>query len=446
MREGAHLREVFDRLLQTLEGARGPGESFRVALAGEASDFVRFTRGRIRQAGSVLQAHARIDWISGRRHVLATIPVSFDPARDRHRALRAVERVRAALKESPEDPWLVEPREVCSTDEARGGPRPDPDEAIDTVVQASQGLDFVGYFASGEIHDAFGDSRGQRNWRSVLLVQLDWSLHTAEGLAAKGSFADTRWKAPEVERRVARTVLELRALERRPVELPPGEQRVFLGTAAVREILGLLSWGGFGLREQRTKTTPLLALAEGRARLHPSVTLAEDLSAGIAPRFQEEGFLRPQRLVLVEGGELRASLVSPRSAAEFGVPCNGASASESPVALDLAAGDLPFEEATARLGTGLYVSHLHYLNFSDRSAGRLTGMSRFSTLRVEGGEMVGPVRPMRFDESVYRIFGNGLVALTRERETIVDPDSYGRRATTSAVVPGALVEGLRFVA
>ena len=96
------------------------------------------------------------------------------------------------------------------------------------------------------------------------------------------------------------------------------------------------------------------------------------------------------------------------------------------------------------LETGLYISNLWYLNFSDRPAGRITGMTRFATFWVEGGRIVAPVMPMRFDESIYRLLGDALVDLTRERELLPDSSTYGERQTSSVRLPGALVSALRF--
>lgn len=47
---------------------------------------------------------------------------------------------------------------------------------------------------------------------------------------------------------------------------------------------------------------------------------------------------------------------------------------------------------------------------------------------------------MRFDDSVYRIIGDRLIGLTRERHTLLDPGSYERRSTSSMKLPGALVD------
>ena len=90
------------------------------------------------------------------------------------------------------------------------------------------------------------------------------------------------------------------------------------------------------------------------------------------------------------------------------------------------------------------MSNLWYLNVSDRAAGRITGMTRFATFWVEDGRIAGPVEPLRFDDSIYRVLGERLAALTRERELLLDASTYDARSTASARLPGALVEGMRF--
>jgi len=75
----------------------------------------------------------------------------------------------------------------------------------------------------------------------------------------------------------------------------------------------------------------------------------------------------------------------------------------------------------------------------------MTGMTRFASFRVEHGEIVAPLNVMRFDESLYRMLGENLLALTQERELLIDSTSYGQRGTDSALLPGALIEDFRFV-
>jgi predicted Zn-dependent protease len=183
-------------------------------------------------------------------------------------------------------------------------------------------------------------------------------------------------------------------------------------------------------------------MADQDARLSSLVTLRENTREGIASGFQGEGFVRPETVPLVEAGRLSAALVNPRSAREYGVPTNGANSGETPESLDLAAGTLPDAQALQALGTGLYIGNLWYLNFSDRSACRFTGMTRFASFWVEDGRIRAPLNVMRFDDTAYRILGENLEALTQERDLVPDADTYGERSTLSMRTPGALVRDL----
>jgi len=147
---------------------------------------------------------------------------------------------------------------------------------------------------------------------------------------------------------------------------------------------------------------------------------------------------------LVAGGALVGSLVSPRTAREFALAENGANAAEMPESLTMAGGDLPAADALAALDTGLAIGNLHYLNYSDRPAARITGMTRFATFWVEGGEIVAPVDVLRFDDTLYRMLGANLEALTAETEFILDAGTYRSRQLASLRLPGALVSELAF--
>ena len=76
-------------------------------------------------------------------------------------------------------------------------------------------------------------------------------------------------------------------------------------------------------------------------------------------------------------------------------------------------GTLAAQEALKLLDTGIYISDLWYLNFSDPQVCRMTGMTRFASFWVEDGQLVAPLSVMRFDDSIYEILGSKLVGLTR---------------------------------
>jgi len=123
------------------------------------------------------------------------------------------------------------------------------------------------------------------------------------------------------------------------------------------------------------------------------------------------------------------------------VPANS---NEYPESLDLAGGDIAAEAVLQRLGTGVYVNRLWYLNYSDRPACRMTGMTRFATFWVQDGQVAAPLNVMRFDETIYRMLGENLLGLTAHRELLPSDSTYQARSTRSSRLPGALIDKFRF--
>ncbi|MDX1374569.1 MAG: metallopeptidase TldD-related protein [Burkholderiales bacterium] len=436
------MKAYFFELAGQLERALQAGEVLLLGLDAERSDFVRFNRGRVRQAGSVEQRTLELRLVHAGRQGAAALELE-DGAGDLERARDALGELRASLEGLRPDPWLAINETPASTDSARRGTLPAPDTVVEQVVGAAGGRDLVGIYAAGEIQRGFANSLGQRNWHAVDSFNFDWSLHSASGQAVKGAIAGFEWDRNALFGRLEAAARELALLEAPARTIAPGEYRVFLAPRAMEELVGLLAWDGFSGRARATKQSPLLRMEHG-ARLAPALTIAERSADGIAPPFQEDGFVKPPAVTLIERGQLGAALVSPRTAKEYGLEANGAEPGESPESLELAAGTLPAGEALAALDTGLYVNNLWYLNYSDRAAGRITGMTRFATFWVEQGRIVAPVGAMRFDDTLYRVLGENLEALTLERELLLDPSTYESRSTASALLPGALLRALRF--
>ena len=435
-------KEQFFDLAETLNRECGAGEVLLASLAGERSDFVRFNKALVRQAGTVEQRYLTLRLVRDSRQASATMAICGDSS-DLDLAKRTLSRVRDMLGTLPEDPWLLLPDTVTSTNFERRGALPAAERVVEQAVSEAQGHDFVGFYAAGTIHRGFADSRGQRNWHEVDTFNFDWSAHLKADKAVKEGYAGFDWDLQVFRDKVRTAAQRLELLARPAVTLEPGEYRVFLAPHALEEITGLLSWGAFSARSRATRQSALLLMEHGE-RLSPKVTLAENIAEGTAPLFQGLGFVRPPRVTLIDRGALADSLVSPRSSKEYGYPANGANGGESPEALDLAGGDLPLAQALEALGDGLYIGNLWYLNYSDRPAGRITGMTRFATFKVEAGRIVAPVHALRFDDTIYRLLGTNLVDLTSEREMLLSTSTYDERSTSSSRLPGALIDRMRF--
>jgi predicted Zn-dependent protease len=436
------VKDHFFGLAERLNGELRAGEALLCSLDAERSDFVRFNRGRVRQAGSVQQRFLSVHLVRERRQAAATVTLGGD-GEDWALAHGALTQLRDELAQLPEDPWLLIAEAPVSTETVRRGRLAAAEEVVRQIVIAAAGRDLVGFLASGTIYRGFANSFGQRNWHEVDGFNLEWSLFLAGDKAVKTGYAGFEWEPETFAAKLEAAAGELELLALPPRSLEPGEYRAYLGPRALDELVGLICWGGFSARARATKQSPLLRMEHG-ATLSPKLALVENIEEGVAPRFQHDGFVKPPSVTLIANGRLGDALVSPRSAKEYGLETNAANGRESPESLDMAAGDLDPSAALAALDTGLRIGNLWYLNFSDRPAGRITGMTRFATFWVERGRIVAPVSPIRFDDTIYRMLGDNLVDLTRSRELLLDPSTYGERSTASARLPGALLKGLKF--
>jgi predicted Zn-dependent protease len=430
--------EWVDEAVAQIQGS----EVLLAGFAGERSDFVRFNRARVRQAGSVTQASLTLTLIDRGRRLGSTLTMGFDAESDRAAIRAAIRTLRADMAWLPPDPYLLYSTRPHSSDDERNGRLPDPAEAIDCVIRAAGAADLVGIFASGPVYRGFANSLGQRNWHGVESFQFDWSVYLKADKAAKFSYAGQSWQSREVGRRIEASREQLHFLAAAPRSIEPGQYRAFLTPAAVDEMLGMLNWDGVSARSQATRQSSLQRLVDGEVALAGQVSLRENTAEGLAPRFDDAGFAKPAQVPLIQHGAHAGALVCARTAREYELQANGANDEEAMQSGELAAGTLPTADALGALDRGILVANLWYLNYSDRSSCRLTGMTRFATFWVEGGRLQAPLNVMRFDDSVYRMLGPSLEALTSEREWIQSQSTYGQRSVESSRVPGALLSNL----
>jgi predicted Zn-dependent protease len=437
------MEGYFGTLAQILDQAIVAGEQYSAWFSGEESDFVRMNRGQVRQPGSVTQHSMRVRLIRGARHATHALSMSGDLARDREAVRSAISELRSALPELSDDPHLLLPTTVTSSRVERHAMLPPSAAIVDEVLAAARGLDLVGLLAAGPAYRGFADSEGRRHWHAATTFNLQWSLYHRADKAVKSAYAGLVWDSVAFGQKMADAIERLALISRPPKSLEPGRYRAYLSPTAMAEIADLLCWGGFSGRALATKQSALGRMQAGE-RLDARIHITEDIETGVAPSFQAEGFTRPARVPLIESGVLVGSLVCPRTAREFGLDSNGANGDEMPESLSMAGGALPADHALAALDSGLAIGNLWYLNYSDRPACRITGMTRFATFWVEGGRIVAPVNVLRFDDSVYRMLGPKLEALTAETELLLESSTYGERVLRSSKLPGALVSEMEF--
>jgi predicted Zn-dependent protease len=439
------MQAYFYAIAEFLQTQVTGNERFKCWFAAEDTDFVRFNQGAIRQPGHVRQIYLHLNLIDGTRH--ASDYISLAGALDLDCALleTQMQGLRDILPDLPDDPHFLMSTEVCSTEHIVESRLPASAEIVDQILTAAHDYDFVGILAAGPLFHGFANSYGQRNWHETASFNLDWSLYQTRDKAVKTAYAGLDWDSAVFTAKFQAAVMQLEILKREPVSVKPGAYRAYLTPTALNELIGMLNWDGVSEKSLRTKQSSLRRMRDEGLQLNPALTVIENTAGGLAPGFQADGFIKPDRVVLFEKGRLLNSMVSPRTAQEYSIAANGADGGEAMASMDVAAGDLPLADILAELGTGIFVGNLWYLNFSDRSNCRVTGMTRFATFWVENGEIKAPLNVMRFDDSLFRLLGDNLIGLTRERELLIDNESYGGRGARSAHLPGALIKDFMFV-
>ncbi len=425
-----------DRLLERTQG----DELLFANLDVEDSDFVRLNQNHVRQAGNVRSAGLGLTLIDGNKQVEGGCELTGSADADLALAESLLARLRERLPHVPDDPYLHFSDTPMQSSRAIAADLPDAAEAIATLTDQAVGLDLVGIWASGLIGEGLASSIGHRCWHQSESFNLDWSCYLDRDKAVKDAYSGFAWDPLQLAERIKRQRDRLQVMARPQRRIEPGRYRAFLAPAAMQELMDMLAWGGFGLRDHRTRQTPLLALANGEVALHPTLNITEANERGLAAGFTAEGFAKAERVPLINSGRFGQCLVDARSAKEYGADVNAAA--EYPEAIEVAAGDLPADDVLATLGTGLYIGNLWYCNWSDRNACRVTGMTRFGTFWVEDGQIAAPLAVMRFDDSLYRLLGDRLEALTRERDLVLSAETYDGRSSDSALLPGALVSGI----
>ncbi len=441
----SRFRRVCDVLLEGLPS----GEALSLEFSGEDSVFLRFNAGKVRQIGSVVNAETHFKLYRDGRTVSWAVGLGGDPGEDIQRLRSALEQARSESVLLPEDPLQTLPETAGASREEYHGTLPDAERLIDTVLVpadrlAGSGAEFVGIHAQGESCRGSAASSGARHWFSTQTFATDWSAYLPNGKAVKSCYAGRDWEAGDWDRRLASEQARLSALSRPEKALSPGEYRVFLTPEALAEFLVFFSWYGLSERSFREGESAWTALREGRRTLSPKFGLTQDFSLGIQPRFNELGETAPEILPLIENGRLVNSLVSARSARQYGAASNAAPDSEDLRSPTIAAGGLADEDILSSLDTGLYIPNLHYLNWSDFDSARVTGMTRFACLWIEGGKIICPIKDMRFDESLFNLWGSKLEEVTRRRSLIAETGTYFERALGGALLPGMLIDGFTF--
>ncbi|MDP5338319.1 MAG: TldD/PmbA family protein [Nodularia sp. (in: cyanobacteria)] len=438
------LETNFNQLIETLLIKKTATEEFTVRLSSEQSQFTRFNHAKVRQTGLVADGSIELTLMENQRSSFRSFPCTGNWAKDWQTAYTALLELREELTLLPVDPYLVLPSGNNTSREVNSGQLLAAESVVPTLLELVAELDFTGMYAGGVVIKAYGDSQGQKHWFATDTFTLDYSLFDHCGQAVKGIFAGSNWDETAYIAKINEAKTQLQLLSRPAKQLTRGQYKTYFAPAAVADLLGMLSWSAVSEADLQQGNSALAMLSRREKQLSPQFSLKENFQQGFVPRFNQLGEMVAPELPLIAQGILVNTLVNSRTAKEYGKTANGANSSETLRAPEISPGNLGFDDILGSLDTGLYISNLHYLNWSDRPTGRITGMTRYACFWVENGEIVAPIENLRFDESLYRFWGDNLVELTDFQEFIPEVGTYESRDLGGSLVPGMLVNDFTY--
>ena len=434
------MEKLFKQISKTITTELQTGEHLGLSISGENSTFTRVNAAKVRQTGNVDEADLGFNLIYAGKRCSGSVSLSGDLNEDLSRARAELKRLRAEVVQLPEDPYMVVPDSQETSMSEKQGSIPASDDIPEKILPAMGHVDLTGIWASGRIYQGSANSAGGYHWFASDSFSLDYSLITPEEKMVKATFGGTHWDQAAYESFLDESINKLKLMLLPPKKIAPGNYRTFIASAGVADILSMFSWGGVSEAAIRQSESCLGKMRNEGQKLSELFTLSEDFSSGFAPRFNGNGEVAPEKTIIIENGELKQTLVSSRTAKEYGVESNFASEGEGMRAPSMAVGTLKEADVLQALGTGVYLSNLHYLNWSDMIGGRITGMTRYACFWVESGKIVAPIENMRFDDSIYSFLGNNLEQTTDTAHVNPDVGTYEGRELSAIICPGILLK------
>ena len=394
-----------ERLLGLAEH-EGATEAEVVILGGE-EQLTRFANSQIHQNVAETNSQINLRFVVGKQVGVASTNRSDDESL---RRLAASAAQIARLQPEREDfAGLPAPGPLPEVRGATAAATRDasPEQRADGARQVIAAADDAGVLAYGSFKTvtervSVANSKGIRAQEERNLAQLITVCMGPDGEAGYGEAA-----AVDVDQidaaGVGREASDKARASRRAEPIEPGDYPVVLEEYAVVDLLDMLGYVGFSalaVQEERS------FFEAGRKVGSEMVSIWDDGTdpAGTPAGFDYEG-VGKQRVELLDAGACVDVVYDAQTAARAGRRSTGhglpAPNPWGPFPLNqfMAAGDASRDELIGGLERGLLVTRFHYTNPVHPKLAIVTGMTRDGLFLVEGGEVRGPVRNLRFTQS-----------------------------------------------
>ncbi|MEK6628044.1 MAG: metallopeptidase TldD-related protein [Bdellovibrionota bacterium] len=438
-----YLKKLSENLFSELKS----DEELSLGLHSEESEFVRFTQSKVRQNTSVSQHELTLQFQADNRSYKSTSILSLDLATDTTHLQAIVDQLRKDLALIDENPKFIKMQNHGISEVLKKSQRPSTADVIKKISTQFTDSDLAGFYCAGPVRQASVNSAGQFHYYENDQFFFDYSIYDGPR-AAKGFYSENNWDDSEFAAQAAQIKNTLSLLKKPQIKIKPGSYRTYLAPMAVAELVQIFNWRAVSRSAYEQGFAPLKKLYTKEKLFSPLFSLIENNELGLNSHFNSLGELSPQYLPIIENGELKNFLINTATAKEYNLVSNNADSglwnTEGMRSAELKPGTLSEKTILAQLGTGLFLTNLHYINWSDPQAARITGMTRFACFWVENGEIVGPIQDLRFDDTLYNLFGAELAGLTEHQSTFVITYTYQKRSLGGMKVPGALINKMNF--
>ena len=401
----AQLREVAERVL-----ARTTADAAQVTLAGQTAYLTRFANNQIHQNVAEQDLRVTVRVAFGQKLGQATTNDLSDEAIAV--AVADAEALARLQPDNPEFPGFAAPQAIETISAATVARTLDfgPSERARVVGHLcadahAVGLTASGAFATGLRQLAIANTHGAWAYHQATVASFNSVVMSDD---SSGWAADAHLDAGLIEgEALAAEAIDKCLRSRHPQEIEPGAYDVILEPYAVVELLSFLG-RGFGAEDVREGRSFLTGRV-GEQLVHPAVSIWDDGHdlAGIPSPFDHEGMPR-RKAMLFDRGVAGSPVYDLRTAAREGKASTGhhfgggAFWGSGPLAshLFMAPGTSTRDEMLQATERGIWVTRLHYVNQLDPRRTTLTGMTRDGTFWIEGGQVVKPLRNLRFTHAI----------------------------------------------
>jgi len=438
-------KDIFQTICSQVFDSLKENEQLTVYLEGENSQYFRFNDSKLRQSGIIEDYAVTISLFSGKKSLQSSTTLSSDIKSSVSNLTNEINALRDPLSLIPENDFTCFPDPFESLDIVKSGQLPKREEILEALMDTISSDNLTGVWTSGKIFRACSTSEGTNHWFEKDSFIFDFSLIDAQENMVKVLFPGSNWDKSKFVAAFHEASEKLKLMNKPKMELKPGKYRVWFEPNAVADFVDMFNWNGVSESSFRNGSSCLLKLRNSDTRLSNLFSLNESFSSLSTAPFNSRGEVS-EDVAIIQNGILSNTLVNAKTALEYKISSNFA---EEPNSWGMGeymrsphmeAGDIDNEERLEKLGTGIFISNIHYLNWSDTLGGRITGLTRYACYWVEDGKLVAPIKTMRFDDSFYNFFGSNLEGVGKEVLARPVIETYDGRNPGETASPGILVK------